>query len=561
MIELKTPLECDILIAGGGAGGMQAAIDGADAGAKVIIAEKANTRRSGNCATGNDHFQCYIPEVHGDEETWLKLLAGSQEAKGGRDRDIMEMLMRESKGVVHAWESYGINMRPHGDWEFTGHCHPGLQGIHLKFEGQNMKPILTKEALKRGVTILNRHPLAELVANQEGEICGAILVDLTEETPKIQVVRAKAVILATAGTFRISGDITMGWMFNSHQCPVNTGAGKTAAYKVGARMVNFDSVSSGRNEFKFFRRGGKNTWVGVFSDIEGKPIGPFVQKPDWRYGDFTADVRRDVFTENDKAGNPVFMNCTNGTDEDLDYMLWGLQHEGNGATLDHLAAEGFDFRKQQVMYGYGIGGGPGPYGNGIDANGKGETTVPGLYAAGQILGNGIGGISPAACLGRVAARNAAEYAKGRDFEPAETYPAVQENAELYTRLMENEVSTATPTWQEANIAIMQTNWEFLGRPIRSTRMLTVGLSHMRRIKAKLDRLHCSGSHEFIRCLEVRELALQSELSYLGALSHKESRGNIKNVDYPDTDPALNNTMVTIQLVGGEPVTSYRKKRM
>ena len=561
MIEIKAPLECDILVAGGGAGGMQAAIDGADAGASVIIAEKANTRRSGNCATGNDHFQCYIPEVHGDEQTWLELLVNSQEAKGGRDADLMEMLMHESEGVVRAWDSYGINMRPHGYWEFTGHCHPGLQGIHLKFAGRDMKPTLTREALKRGVTILNRHPLTELITNDKGEICGALLVDLTQEEPRLQVIRAKTVILATAETIRIGGNVTMGWMFNSAWCPTNTGGGKLAAYKAGARMVNFDTVSTGWNEFKFFHRAGKNTWVGVFSDIEGKPIGPFVQKPDWRYGDFTADVRRDVFTENDKAGNPVFMNCTDGTDEDIDYMLWALEHEGNGGTLGHLAAEGFDFRKQQIMFGYEIGGGPNFFGNGVDADGRGKTTVPGLYAAGRILGNGIGGIAPAACLGRVAARNAAEYARGREFEQAETSDTVSEAAECYTRILENEVSTATPTWYEANIAIMQTNWEFLGRQVRSNRMLEVGLSHMRRIKAKLNDLHCRGAHEFMHCLEVRELAYQSELNYLAALSHKESRGNIRSVDYPSQDPALDGTMVTVQLINGEPVTGYRKLRV
>ena len=43
MIAQKKVMECDLLIAGGGAGGMQAAIDAAEAGLKVIVAEKANT--------------------------------------------------------------------------------------------------------------------------------------------------------------------------------------------------------------------------------------------------------------------------------------------------------------------------------------------------------------------------------------------------------------------------------------------------------------------------------------------------------------------------------------
>ena len=72
-------VKSDILIVGGGIGGLQAAITAAKNGADVVIAEKADTRRSGSGATGNDHFMCYIPEIHGDDydtilqevmETW-----------------------------------------------------------------------------------------------------------------------------------------------------------------------------------------------------------------------------------------------------------------------------------------------------------------------------------------------------------------------------------------------------------------------------------------------------------------------------------------------------------
>lgn len=557
MIKINKPLECDILIAGGGAGGMQAAIDGADAGASVIVAEKANTRRSGSGATGNDHFQCYIPEVHGDEETWINLLLNAQEARGGRDRDMIETLMHESFGLVLDWEKYGINMRPHGYWEFTGHCRPGLQGIHMKYAGVNQKPALTKQALLRGVKILNRHPLTEVITNKQGEVIGAILVDLTEEDPKLQVVRAKTVIIATAGSSRIAGEETMGWMFNQAGCPACTGGGIMAAYRAGARLVNMEGgAGGGMPSFKFFHRGGKATWVGVYTDIDGKPLGPFVTKPDWHYGDFTADFWPAMFEMQYKAGNPVFMNCSEGTDEDIDYMTWALVHEGNGATLQHLKDEGFDFRKHMVEFDYSKTGGLGK-GNGIDANAYGETNVKGLYAAGNVVGNSIFGISPSATMGRLSSRRAAEYSRSKDFEPAEEADLVRETAERYTKLLENEVSPATPSWQEANIALMQTNWAYFGADVRSDRFLRIGLSHIRRIQAKLDQLHCSGSHEFMHCLEVQNLAQQSELNYIAARERKESRGNIKFVEYPFTNPDLDGKLATLQKIEGVPVTGFR----
>ena len=60
-------IKTDVLIIGGGIGGMQAAIAAAEQGASVIVAEKADTRHSGSGATGNDHFFAYIPEYHGDD--------------------------------------------------------------------------------------------------------------------------------------------------------------------------------------------------------------------------------------------------------------------------------------------------------------------------------------------------------------------------------------------------------------------------------------------------------------------------------------------------------------
>ena len=52
-----------MLVVGGGIAGLMAAINAADQGVRVVVAEKANTKRSGSGATGNDHFVCYIPEI------------------------------------------------------------------------------------------------------------------------------------------------------------------------------------------------------------------------------------------------------------------------------------------------------------------------------------------------------------------------------------------------------------------------------------------------------------------------------------------------------------------
>lgn len=561
MIAQKTVLECDVLIAGGGAGGMQAAIDAADAGLKVIVAEKANTRRSGNGATGNDHFMCYIPEVHGSEEEFLKLIAYAQEAKGGKDKDYLLAFMRNSFSVVKDWESYGIPMRPHGDWEFTGHCRPGVQGIYLKYEGLNQKPVLTKEALKRGVKILNRCPFTDVILNRNNEVCGGVCVDLNGDEPEVQVIRAKSVIIATAGSMMMNGSTTMGWMFNMIGCPASTGVSTAAAYRAGARLVGLDGAvaATGASGCKYFNRGGKATWVGVCTDIDGNPLGPFVSKPDWRYGDFTMDIFPQMFQMNLEKGNPVFMNCSEGTDYDIEYMKWALLHEGNGATLKHLEEEGFDFRKHMVEFNYKKGGGGGK-GVGIDAFDDCSTTVKGLYSVGCCSGNGMVGIGVASTTGRIAARSAAEYCKGRELEAAEEMDVVAQNIEYFNQLLSNEVSTATPTWQEAIIAIQQTMWDYMGSGVRSEKLFKVGIGHLERLEKKIRTLHCADNHEFLRCLEATNTIQVAKLCMESSRSRKETRGAHKRADYPFTDPSYDGKLMTVQKIDGQLVTGMRDMR-
>ncbi len=75
MIPISDTIErCDVLVVGGGMGGLMAAIAAADGGASVIVVEKADTMRSGSGTTGNDHFVCYIPEVHGTLDAFMKEL-------------------------------------------------------------------------------------------------------------------------------------------------------------------------------------------------------------------------------------------------------------------------------------------------------------------------------------------------------------------------------------------------------------------------------------------------------------------------------------------------------
>ena len=67
MLAFNKPIFTDVLVVGGGIGGLCAAIASARTGAKTLVIEKSDTKRSGSGATGNDHFACYYPKFHGND--------------------------------------------------------------------------------------------------------------------------------------------------------------------------------------------------------------------------------------------------------------------------------------------------------------------------------------------------------------------------------------------------------------------------------------------------------------------------------------------------------------
>lgn len=558
MIAVKQEVkECDVLVAGGGIAGLMAAIAAADQGAKVILCDKANSRRSGSGATGNDHFNCYIPEVQGGTLEECRRELDRSMVGGWADPTLQTMFLGRTFEVVKDWDSWGINMRPHGDWEFNGHAIPGHMMLFLKYDGRNQKAVLTEQALKRGVIIENRTPITEFLTDETGKIIGVMGVNVSRNEPEICVYRANAVISATGNTSRLYPFITGGMTFNTAHCPTNTGSGRMAAYKVGAELVNLEIPNTHAGP-KYFARGGKATWIGVISDYTGKSIGPFVTKPNKDLGDATVDIWHDVFRDKYENGTgPVFMNCTETAPEDIEYMLWGLQCEGVTSLLDAMEKQDISPRKDLVEFTQYE---PMLMGRGIQIDAKAATNVPGLYAAGDEMGNMRADMAGAAVMGRVAGENAAIYAKeiAENQQNLLEHNVVQERAAFYGTLMEREKGAS---WQELNLAVQQIMNDYAGiRYPRSESMLTTGLHSLQVLETNAKRdICCKNAHELLRALEAFDLAAIGQLICYAALERKESRAMHRRSDYTFTNPLLDDMLLVIKDNNGKPEMRWRKK--
>ncbi len=394
-------VECDVLCAGGGIAGLMAAIRARELGATVVVAEKGNVKYSGCGRCGNDHFETYIPEVHGpDKDAFIDELLKTAKGEILVGRKLLRAQFARAFDMVKLWDSWGIPMKHRGKWEFAGHSFPGRTMTHIKYEGRMQKKVLVGQAVDRGARIMNRVMVFELLRDAKG-IIGAIGAHTRED--KVVVFKAKAVILGTGKCSRLYPGLTPGWMFNDPHGGVQTGDGRAMAYRAGAELQNVEMPQRHIGP-KYFAKFGQATWVGVLKDPQGKPVGTFVTKPERKYGDMIMEVNKRVAEEYTRSGKgPVYMDCTDITDDDYEYMMHWMAQEGNISLLDHMKDEAIDIRKNPVEFAtYPLRGG-----GLIVANEHAETTLPGLYAAGD---EAFGDISAAATFGWISGERAAGHA-------------------------------------------------------------------------------------------------------------------------------------------------------
>lgn len=548
-------IQTDFLIIGGGIAGLEAAITAADLGISAAVAEKADTRRSGSGANGNDHYMCYIPECHGNDfDLVIREIRQTMEGPW-QDLDMLRKMMRRSFEIVQEWESFGITMRPTGKWHFEGHTLPGRQRYHLKYDGSKQKGILTKEALKRGAKIYNKVFINDILCNDAGRAVGAVGFSLADDEPELLVFQAKAVLVATAQAMRMYPHGNPAYIFNTHSCPAAAG-GAVIAYRAGARLVNLD-VPYIHAGIKGFHRSGKATWIGVLSDINGKSISPFCSKPNRETGDPMMDVFPGIFGERlQKGTGPTYMNCTDCTPEDLAYQEKAFRSEGIDSITDYCRQKGIDLSKTMVEFGtydYSLAQ------RGIEIDLNAATNVPGIYAAGICCGNVRGNVTNASVWGKVAAESAAAYVRTVPEEDVSAHPRIEERRKLYETFLHRAEGAH---WLEANSTLQQIMGTYVGLSVRSDTMMTAGLKYLGDLhRFGLAEFKCEDAHELMRTMEVLDLIELAQAVALTSRNRRETRGHHKRVDYTYTNPLLQDMFQTIcRTADGQVEMKFRPMR-
>lgn len=533
-------IETDVLVVGAGGGGLTAAITAADCGVRVTLCEKGNARRSGGIGGGNDHFLCYIPEIHGPafKQNFIKGILDM----GMIDEDLVAVWVDRSYETVRKWESWGANMKTNGHYEFVGHAWPGSRGKQgeagktdrkaLHFSDNKLCAKLEKQAREHNVNIINRVMITELFKNNDGRVCGAIGISTRE--PKIFVFQAKSVIFNTGGVetrlYPYPHVFTYGM---SHP---GTGDGIMMAYRAGAEFYNAE-FNTRQVSLRFGPFAGKGTWVGVVRDSEGKPIAPpYLSKPDVEIGD-SSIANAEAFDHAWSMGKgPVWIDPREISEEDEKYMRWGFQSEALVPLLRWIDREKINIRKTRFEFA--------PRQPQIliqprvDANFR--TTVDGLYAIPYKL------LSLSATGGMIAGEAAAGYAQSAGFSDREYHSEVQQLKQRYEEILNRE-GQQFADWREAQWGIWQVMHCYALPPNRTENTLVAGYNQLNRLRKQAhELLKARNQHDLYHCLEVLNLLDIAELAILAVNERKESRGQARRLDYPFTDPRLDKFLIIAQ---------------
>ncbi|MEE0435911.1 MAG: FAD-binding protein [Peptococcaceae bacterium] len=548
-------LSTDLLIIGGGVAGMQAAISAkeTDPSVNVLVVEKADTRRSGMGSTGNDHFFCYLPKYHGDD--FEAAVADALETQEGKMQDLklFKKMLWRSREIIEKWESYGIPMRPYGDdFIFEGHALPGKKMFSAKYDGQNQKKILTKVATNNNVYIKNHVTVSDIITDDTGRAIGAVGIDTKEKIPKLITIETKAIILAIGSMTRMYPSSNPAYLFNINECPANA-AGSAIAFRAGARLVNYDMIGCHAGP-RYFERSGKATWIGLVSNTDGKPVGPFVTKASRKLGDPMLEIWPGVFrTMLQNGKGPVFMDCRSLSQDDMQYMQHCFITEGLTSVNDYMEQRGMDLHRSMIEFGsYALG----PHLGGIDIDEFGRTTVPGLYAAGSICGNVHGSITGASVFGMISAEHAISYCKTVDLTSiSKEHLTVQKSVENYEAMLSRDDGAH---WKEVNSTLQNIMKDYAGE-IRSESMFNAALHYLRELHTLANNeLKAKNSHELMRNLEVFDLLDLAEVTILAGNYRHDNRGiNHNRIDYPFANPLLDGKLETIQKTNDGIKIDYR----
>ena len=231
----KVDYDVDVLVIGGGGAGSSAAIEAHNAGANVMIVTKL---RIGDANTMMAEGGIQAADKPGDSpaQHYLDVMGGGHYAN---IPELVKKLVNDGPSAIKWLNELGVEfdkdaegnmMTTHGGGTSRKRMHAAKD-----YSGAEIMRTLRDEVLNRQIPVVDFTAAVELIKDENGRCCGAVLLNM--ETGAVLVARAKAVILATGGAGRMH---YQGFPTSNHYGA--TADGLVLAYRAGAKLLYQDTL-------------------------------------------------------------------------------------------------------------------------------------------------------------------------------------------------------------------------------------------------------------------------------------------------------------------------------
>ena len=533
--------EHDILIIGAGGAGLRAAVAATQRGLSVGVVSKSLLGKA-HTVMAEGGIAAAVGNVDPDDSWRQHFIDTLNSGKFINNWHKAEIYTKEAPAGVYELEQWGalfnrttegkIHQRP-----FGGHTYRRLAHVGDR-TGLEMIRTLQEKVLSTDAKVYMETTVTKLFKDGQGRVTGALAY--TRENGKFVHFKAKAVVMASGGWGRIFKVTSNSWE--------GTGDGCVLAYDAGAELVDMEMVQFHPTGM-VWPPGVRGLLVtegvrgegGLLKNSEGK-----------RYME-NYDPEKMELSTRDVVARANYTEVQEGR---------GTEHGGVYLDITHLGYDGImkalptmheqflkladiDISREPMevfpTVHYNMGGVK------VDAE-TCATTVPGLYAAGEVAGglhgaNRLGGNSLGDLLvfGRRSGESAADYAEQSTHSAGGTDEEVRAEISRVLEPLEKRKSDRDESPYLLQEELQEAMMEHANL-MRDGDSLKEGLGKVLAIKDRIPNVRVGGTRLFNpgwhAAQDIRYLAQISEIIIRCALERKERRGAQWRLDYDGPDEEL-----------------------
>ena len=519
-------IHTDVLIIGGGTAGCYAALTLRSlSDASVVIAEKADIRRSGCLAAGVNALNAYITKGHTPQ---FYVDYAKKDAAGIVREDLLLTMSEGLNKVTKKLEDLGLVILKDEQGEYVAR---GTRNI--KINGENIKTILA-DAVKKldDVQVINHLNITDYIV-RDNTIAGALGFDI--RTGTAYEIRAKAVLCATGGAAGLYRPNNPG--FSRHKmwyCPFNTGAGYAMGIRAGAEMTTF--------EMRFIALRCKDTIAPTGTIAQGvgaKQINARGEVYEQKYGLTTSQRLYGTVRETLDGNGPCYLG-TKALPAQDESLLKAYLNMAPSQTLKWIESGKLPSQQNVEIEGtepYVVGGHTAS-GYWVDTNR--QTTIRHLYAAGDVAGGCpqkyvTGALVEGEITAKDMVRQGLTDATGLD-EAQEKAILAEKVGEYNAALSERDSFFTVEQLEEAMQKVMDTYAGGIGSHYQyNEKQLDLADEKIDQLMELAAHVGASDYHELLFVYELRERLTVCKVLIAHLRARKETRWHsfAENLDYPE----------------------------